>query len=138
MAAATNAKELAIRLETVDALVAKFRERWDFEEDDEKFVAEFRASLGSLPAVAKAKKGKKKAKSDSDSDESAAPKAKRPPSAYNMFVSEKRAELVAAGHKGKDLIREAAKLWNELHPKPAPAPKLRKLPMLPRSRRRSL
>jgi hypothetical protein len=108
---AAAAKELAIRLETVDILVAKFRERWDFEEEDDKFIEEFKASLGELKAP---NKGKKKAESDG---EPKAPKAKRPPSPYNLFVSEKRAELVAAGFKGKDLIREAAKLWNA-RPKP--------------------
>lgn len=112
-----TANELAIRLETVDALVAKFRERWDFEEDDEKFIADFKASLGTMKPTKKAGKGKRGKKSDNESGDEAKPKTKRPPSAYNLFVSEKRAELVAAGFKGKDLIREAAKLWND-RPKP--------------------
>jgi hypothetical protein len=95
-------KKLAIQLETVDALIAEFRKRWDFEEDDEKMIEDFKASLG------------KKEKKISGSDSDAPPKKKRQPSAYNMFVSEKWDELTAAGFSGKERIREAARMWNKI------------------------
>lgn len=91
MAAANN--KLAIQVNTVDALVAEFRKRWDFQEDDEKMIQDFKDSL---------------VKSND-----AKPKRTRAPSAYNLFVQSKKDELIAAGFKGKDLIREAAKLWKE-------------------------
>lgn len=99
------AKQLAIRLETVDALVAKFRERWDCAEDDIQMIEDFKASLGEM----KAPKAKKVPK------EGDAPKKKRNPSPYNLFVSEKKAEIIAAGFKGQDMIREAARMWKALH-----------------------
>jgi hypothetical protein len=95
--------KLAIQLEAVDALVVEFKKRWDFAEDDEKMIEDFKASL--------AKKGKKKATKKEGAED--APKKKREPSAYNLFVKDKWDELTAAGFKGKDLIREAARLWKE-------------------------
>lgn len=104
--------KLAIQLEAVDALVAKFRERWEFEEDDNKMIEDFKASL----AAAAPTSGKKEKKPKD------ANKPKRPPSAYNKFVSEKWDELTAAGFKGQDLIREAARLWNDAKAAAAAAP----------------
>lgn len=92
------AKKIAIQMETVDALVELFRKKWDFEEEDEKMIADFKASLNK-----KVRKSKK-----SDDEES----AKREPSAYNLFVASKKEELIAAGFKGRDMIREAARMWN--------------------------
>lgn len=106
------AKTLAIRIETVDALVAKFRERWDFEAEDEKMIEDFKASLSEM----KGKKTKKSKKSSEDGE--TAPKKKREPSPYNLFVSEKKAEILAKGFTGQEMIREAARMWNALHPKP--------------------
>lgn len=101
------AQKLAIQLETVDALVAAFRDRWDFEEDDNKMIEEFKESLRK----AAGKKASKKKSAAADDD--APPKAKRAPSEYNLFVQSKKDELIAAGFKGKDLIREAARLWKD-------------------------
>jgi hypothetical protein len=114
-----NAKMIAAQIEAVDALVAKFRERWEFEEDDLKMVEDFKASIAGGKVKAKKTKGKGKAKkADGEGSEGEAPaeekpKRTRPPSAYNLFVKENREKLTAAGFKGKDMIREAAKLWNE-------------------------
>lgn len=108
--------KLAIQIETVDALVAKFRERWDFEEDDLKMIDDFKASLAATAASQpeeKPEKTKKTKKAKKTHNEDGTERKKRAPSAYNMFVSEKRAELMAAGFKGKDIIREAARMWVE-------------------------
>lgn len=41
------------------------------------------------------------------------PKAKRAPSKYNLFVQDMKADIVSRGFKGKELMKEAARLWNE-------------------------
>lgn len=102
MSAATH--KLAIQLEAVDALIAEFRKKWEFEPEDEQMIETFKQNLAASNMGKKGRKNKK------DAGE---PKAKRPPSEYNLFVQSKRQELTDAGFKGKDLIREAAKLWNE-------------------------
>ena len=79
-------------------------------------IEEFKESLRK---AAGKKGGKKKAAAG---DDDGAPKAKRAPSAYNLFVQSKKDELIAAGFKGKDLIREAARLWQEHNNGGAPAP----------------
>lgn len=91
-------KKLAIQLETVDALVAEFRKRWDLEGEDEKAIEDFKTSLknGTIKTTATEKK-------------------KRAPSAYNLFVQSKKEQIIAAGFKGKDMIKEAARLWKEEH-----------------------
>lgn len=101
------AQKLAIQLETVDALAAVFSNRWEFEEEDNKMIEEFKETLRK----AAGKKATKKKAQDGEDD--APPKAKRAPSEYNLFVQSKKAELIAAGFKGKELIKEAARLWNE-------------------------
>lgn len=107
------AKKLAIQLETVDALIVEFRKRWDFEEDDEKMIEEFKASLS---APKKGGKGKKAPALDAEGN----PK-KREPSPYNLFVAAQRDDIVAAGFKGKDLIKEAARRWKEHNAANGPA-----------------
>lgn len=108
--------KLAIQLEAVDALITEFRKRWDFEEDDDKMIDDFKAALvtkaNEEPVVA-VKRARKTNKKKADDDVAAEPKAKRAPSAYNLFVQSKKTELVAAGFKGQNLIKEAARLWKE-------------------------
>lgn len=92
-----------IQMDTIDALVAKFAERWDFAEDDLQMIEEFKASL--TVAIPKKSKGKKAKDPEAK---------KRDPSPYNMFVSEKWQELTDAGFTGKERIREAARRWNAI------------------------
>ena len=59
--------------------------------------------------AAKAKKPKRKKGVDNDGN----PKEKRPPSAYNIFVKDKRAEVKEANPEmdNKEILTEIARLW---------------------------
>jgi hypothetical protein len=61
-----------------------------------------------------------------------AQKPKRPPSAYNIYIRDKIAELKAAGHTG-NLMKMATEAWNTEKENPVPtlAPPPQDLPPLP-------
>lgn len=85
--------------------IAEFKNLW---------VAKVVALAAAAPApVAPSPPPKKVRKSKTKVDVASAPKAKRAPSEYNLFVQRKKDELIAAGFKGKDLMKEAARMWNE-------------------------
>ena len=84
----------------------------DFDDDMKGYFEEF---LGSLkkPAATKKSKAAKKANALTASDKPEKPKRK--PSAYNMFISAKMAEIKKADPsiKGKELMKAAIIVWNE-------------------------
>jgi hypothetical protein len=87
----------------------------DFDDDMKGYFEEF---LGSLkkPAATKKSKAAKKANALTASGASDKPeKPKRKPSAYNMFISAKMAEIKKADPsiKGKELMKAAIVVWNE-------------------------
>jgi hypothetical protein len=105
-------------LTTVDKLVAFLAEKIELDDDMQGMFTEFKASI-SAQAKEDAK-GAKKAGKKADK-KGAEPKAKRPPSEYNMYISRKMAELKAAGYTG-NLMKGAIEAWNAEKATAAPAP----------------
>lgn len=103
------ATKYEIQMEVIDALVEEFRKRWEMQDDDEEMIAAFKASFLQKATDEAGKKKKKTATTPAAGE----PKPKRPPSEYNLFVQAKTDELKAAGFKGHDIFREAAKLWKQ-------------------------
>ena len=84
------------QLSTVDKIFAFLGEKIEIDDDMKGYFDEFRGTL---------KVGKKGVSAD------AAPKAKRAPSAYNLYIRDKMAEFKAAGHSG-NLMKMAIEAWN--------------------------
>lgn len=80
----------------------------DFDDDMKGYFTEFIDTL-KAPKKTSPKKASKK------SDEEKVKKPKRAPSAYNMFISEKMAEIKKENPalKGKELMKAAIEVWNE-------------------------
>ena len=124
-------------LSTVDKLVAFLGEKIEIDEDMRQMFEDFKGTLkaesteAAKAAKAEAKKTKKSKKSDADasdasdksdkSDSDGEKKKKRAPSAYNLFIKEKMAELKAQGLKG-NLMSQAVAAWNA-EKKPEEVPK---------------
>jgi hypothetical protein len=102
------------QLSTVEKLFAFLGEKIEVDDDMKGYFEEFKAVLKTdQEAEAKAaksnsKKGAKKEKEGKDGE----PKAKRAPSAYNLYIRDKMAEFKAAGHSG-NLMKMAIEAWNE-------------------------
>lgn len=81
----------------------------DFDDDMKGYFEEFLGSLKKPAATKKSKASKKATASDKPE------KPKRKPSAYNMFISAKMAEIKKADPsiKGKELMKAAIVVWNE-------------------------
>lgn len=102
-------------MSTVDKLVAFLGEKLEIDEDMQQMFADFKATLKVTPAATTEqqptkKKPSKKAAAATSSDEEKPAKAKRAPSAYNMYLSAKIAELKAQGAKG-NLMKLAIEAW---------------------------
>lgn len=90
------------QISTVDKLFAFLGEKIEIDSDMKGYFDEFRGTL-KVPVV----KGKKGVSVSAE----AAPKAKRAPSAYNLYIRDKMAEFKAAGHSG-NLMKMAIEAWN--------------------------
>jgi hypothetical protein len=101
----------------VDKLFAFLGEKIEIDDDMKAYFEEFKGTLKTDQEVEvkASKKGKKEPKLDKDG----VPKAKRAPSAYNLYIRDKMAEFKAEGHKG-NLMKMAIDAWNAEKPeKPA-------------------
>lgn len=87
-------------------------EKIDFDDDMKGYFDEFEKT------IVKETPSKKKSSGESSDTE----KKKRAPSAYNMFISEKMAEIkkVKPELKGKELMKAAIEIWNESKSKSDP------------------
>ena len=95
------------QLSTVEKLFAFLGEKIEIDDDMKGYFDEFKATLKvDQEADAKAAKSKSKSKKGGE------PKAKRAPSAYNLYIRDKMAELKAAGNSG-NLMKMAIEAWNE-------------------------
>lgn len=94
------------QLATFDEFVKYLGAKIDVDDDMQSYIDEFKKTLTSKKKVTAAAKAKKD-KSGDDGE-----KKKRAPSAYNLFIKEKMAELRAAGHKG-NLMKLAVEAWKE-------------------------
>ena len=105
-----------VSLNTVDKVVDFLKSKIDFDEDFDKFFQEFKDTL-KADAKASAKKSVKKSSSGSDSETDA--KKKRAPSAYNLFIKDKMAQIKGTNPeiKGKELMKAAIEEWKKAHPK---------------------
>lgn len=105
---------------TVDKLAAFLSEKIEFDDDMKALFEEFkktakeeiRASFKTAAATA-GKKGR------GGKDAAGGEKKKREPSAYNLFIKDKMAEIKAKRPelKGKDLMKEAIVEWKKIHKK---------------------
>jgi hypothetical protein len=86
------------QLSTVDKLFGFLGEKVELDDDMKGYFDEFRGTF---------KVGKKGGGVRME----AAPKAKRAPSAYNLYIRDKMAEFKAAGHTG-NLMKMAIEAWN--------------------------
>lgn len=97
-------------LEVVDKLGAFFETKIEMDDDMKGYFEEFKTQLKEhLKEEAKAVgKGAKKAKVMVDGE-----KKKRAPSAYNLFIKDKMAEIKVnqPDLKSKDLMKEAIAMW---------------------------
>src|SRR6056300_1361361 len=75
--------------------------------------------------AAKADKPKRKKGLDKDGN----PKEKRPPTAYNIFVKEKRAEIKEANPEmdNKEIFAEIGRIWKEQKAEKAPSEEEKKI-----------
>ena len=97
----------------IDKLFAFLGEKIEVDDDMKGYFEEFKGTLKvDQEADAKAAKSKKGAKGSKGKAEDGEPKAKRAPSAYNLYIRDKMAEFKAAGHSG-NLMKMAIDAWNE-------------------------
>jgi hypothetical protein len=110
---AINKAVAGLVLEAKKQVIADFAaflgEKIDFDDDMTGYFEEFTKTL-QVEKPAKVGKGKK---STSSSDEEGV-KKKRAPSAYNIYIKNKMAEIKAKKPelKGKDLMKAAIEAWN--------------------------
>ena len=107
-----------VSMTTVDKVVEFLKSKIDFDEDFEGFFKEFKDTL-KADVKAAAKKSAKKSKKSDSSDSEGEPKKKRAPSAYNLYIKDKMAEIKVSNPeiKGKDLMKAAIDEWKKTHPK---------------------
>ena len=123
---AVDAAVLDAKKQVINEFMRFLEEKIDFDEDMKGYFTEF---IGTLKPSKKSKKGK------ADKADKAV-KPKRAPSAYNMFISEKMAEIKKENPalKGKELMKAAIVAWNDKKaaaasasatatPEPEPKPK---------------
>lgn len=91
--------------QVIKDFAAFLAEKIDFDDDMKGYFDEFEKT------IVKETPSKKKGESSSSDTE----KKKRAPSAYNMFISEKMAEIKKEKPelKGKELMKAAIEVWNE-------------------------
>ena len=99
----------------IDEFAAFLADKIEFDDDMKGYFDSFKASL-SLEKIEVPKETKKGKKS---SDEEGGEKKKRAPSAYNLYIKDKMAEIKAEKPelKGKELMKAAIDAWNAEHPK---------------------
>lgn len=97
--------------DVVEAFAKFLGEKIDFDEDMQAYFNEFKATI----VLEKVEVPKEKGKGKTEGGE----KKKRAPSAYNLYIKDKMAEIKAAQPelKGKDLMKAAIQAWNADHPK---------------------
>lgn len=126
---AVDAAVLDAKKQVINEFMRFLEEKIDFDEDMKGYFTEF---IGTLKPSKKSKKGK----ADKAVKAVKADKPKRAPSAYNMFISEKMAEIKKENPalKGKELMKAAIVAWNDKKaaaasasatatPEPEPEPK---------------
>jgi hypothetical protein len=91
---------VALKNETVDALVAFLIEKEVMSEELSSVITEYKQTLGTVEVLKKGRKGKEDK-----------PKKTRAPTEYNKWLSKKMEELKEEGFKGKELMAEAMKRW---------------------------
>lgn len=100
-----------VALDTVDKVMQAFKNKFEMDESDlNEFANEFKESLKETNkelAKSMTKRGKK-------SSGEAKEKKKREPTAYNLFIKSKMAEIKETNPeiKGKELMRAAVEAWN--------------------------
>jgi hypothetical protein len=113
ISAAFEEQSLHVLNKFVDAL----KEKIEFDEDLEQFVNAFKTTLKDEFKLAEkaTKKSKRSKGSDGASDSEAEPKKKRAPSAYNLFIKDKMAELKQTNPelKSKELMSAATVEWKK-------------------------
>jgi hypothetical protein len=89
-------------------------EKIDFDDDMKGYFEEFLNSIKKPSPPSKSKKTSKKNATNADEGSASTEKRKRKPSAYNMYISTKMAEIKAndPSKKGKDLMKAAIEAWN--------------------------
>jgi hypothetical protein len=113
---AINKAVAGLVLEAKKQVIADFAaflgEKIDFDEDMTGYFEEFTKTL-QVEKPPKAGKGKGGKKAAGSSDEGV-PKKKRAPSAYNIYIKNKMAEIKEKKPelKGKDLMKAAIEAWN--------------------------
>ena len=122
MALAKLNKAVSVALEetalaTVDRLITAFKTKFEMDESDLNELAnEIKEAIKqeNKQAATSSKKASKGGKKSSDSG-SDTEKPKRAPTAYNIFIKEKMAELSGADPslKGKDLLKAAVEEWKK-------------------------
>jgi hypothetical protein len=126
---AVDAAVLDAKKQVINEFMRFLEEKIDFDEDMKGYFTEF---IGTLKPSKKAKKSKK---GEDKADKPVKPK--RAPSAYNMFISEKMAEIKKENPalKGKELMKAAIVAWNDKkaaaatatpEPEPQPQPENKK------------
>ena len=98
----------------IDQMIAFMADKIDMDDDMVGFFNEFKATI----ALEKVEVPKTKAPKGKNADGS--DKKKREPSAYNLWIKDKMAEIKAdqPDLKGKDLMAAAIALWKKLDVKP--------------------
>ena len=116
---AVNALVEEVSMTTVDKVIEFLKTKIDFDEDFEGFFKEFKETLKADVKAAAKKTTKKSSKKSESSDTEGEPKKKRAPSAYNLYIKDKMAEIKVSNPeiKGKDLMKAAIDEWKKTHPK---------------------
>ena len=94
---------------TIDKLVVYLSDKIEFDDDMKKLFDDFKKTTKEeLKASQKQEKGKRGGKKVEN-------KKKREPSAYNLFIKEKMAEIKQKKPelKGKELMKEAIEEWKK-------------------------
>jgi hypothetical protein len=107
----TSLIEAAVKdgqLATFDNFITFLGTKIDIDEDMQSYIDEFKKTLVVKKKASPKGKGKAKAAAEEEKTE----KKKRAPSAYNLFIRDKMAELRTAGHKG-NLMKLAVEEWKK-------------------------
>lgn len=97
---------------TFDSFITFLGTKIDIDEDMQSYIDEFKKTLIMTKKAAPKGKGKGKAAASVDTEVEKTEKKKRAPSAYNLFIRDKMAELRTAGHKG-NLMKLAVEEWKK-------------------------
>jgi len=102
-----------------------FNTKKDVEEYCKQFWKDYKEKAKEAKAAAKADKPKRKKGLDKDGN----PKKERAPSAYNIFVKEKRPEIKEANPEmdNKEIFAEIGRIWKEQKAEKAPSEEEKKV-----------